>query len=108
MKSQPIIDKIVEKLQTIDASNRTTFLIFQFNFNASDGSLLKSFVLDLKDLKMYEGTAATPDSEITIGDEEFFMWATQQITYDELKANDKVQINGNLEAVMKLMDKFHK
>lgn len=108
MKSQPIIDKIVAKLETIDASKRTTFLIFQFNFNNADGSLLKSFVLDLKELKMYEGTANSPDSEISVGDEEFFLWATNQITYDELKSNDKVKITGNLEAVMKLMEKFHK
>lgn len=42
MKSDEIIEKMRNKLQQSDPSNRTVVNIFQFHFTDSEGNLIKS------------------------------------------------------------------
>ncbi|XP_005181351.4 uncharacterized protein LOC101900543 isoform X1 [Musca domestica] len=106
MKSDEIIDKMRNKLQESDPSNRSVTNVFQFHFTDSDGNLIKSMVFDFKELNIYEGTCTDADAEITVSDENFYLVGSKETTFDDLLANNNVKIDGDAEAFNKLKEKF--
>ncbi|XP_037948803.1 uncharacterized protein LOC119680181 [Teleopsis dalmanni] len=106
MKSDQIIEKIRNKLQESNPENRSVMKIFQFNFTDEHGKLIKSVVFDFKDLNIYEGSTKEHDGEITVADDDFYMVGSKQTTFDELLAKNKAQIQGDTEAINKMLEKF--
>ncbi|XP_023158564.1 uncharacterized protein LOC101450407 [Ceratitis capitata] len=106
MKSEPIIEKIRNKLKDSDPDRRTVLSVFQFNFTDADGKLIKSTVFDFKDLNIYDGTTDASDAEITISDEDFYLVGTKEITFDKLLAEKKVLVKGDMTAIDKILAKF--
>ncbi|XP_055852892.1 uncharacterized protein LOC129916783 [Episyrphus balteatus] len=107
MNSQVIIEKIVEKMKAVDPSKRTIFVIYQINFTKADGTPSKSFVLDLKDLKIYEGKVDNADGELTVVDEDFYALASKKISFDDFVASGKAKMSGDLSALKTLVEKFY-
>ncbi|XP_073816551.1 eucalyptus isoform X2 [Musca autumnalis] len=101
MKSDEIIDKMRNKLQESDPSNRSVTNVFQFHFTDSDGNLIKSM-----ELNIYEGTSSETDAEITVSDDNFYLVGSKETTFDDLLANNNVKIDGDAEAFNKLKEKF--
>lgn len=58
-------------------------------------------VVDLKDLKVYEGVADNADATIISDLATFTQLVTKQITMEEAKAQGKVSIEGNIDLVLK-------
>ncbi|XP_055852891.1 non-specific lipid-transfer protein-like 1 [Episyrphus balteatus] len=107
MNSQVIIEKIMEKMQAVDPAERTIFVIYQFHFTKADGTPSKSFVFDLKDLKIYEGTTDKADGEVTIIDEDFYALVSKKMSLDEYIASGKAKMSGNVSDLKKLVEKYH-
>ncbi|XP_017037857.1 uncharacterized protein euc isoform X2 [Drosophila kikkawai] len=101
MKSDEIIEKIRNKLKESDPARRTVVNTFQFNFTDSDGNLIKSMALDI-----YEGCASSADGQVTISDEDFYLVGTKQKTFQEILQQDKAKIDGDEEAINKMLEKF--
>ncbi|TMW54041.1 hypothetical protein DOY81_000827, partial [Sarcophaga bullata] len=106
MQSEEIIAKIRNKLNESDPEKRTVMNIFQFHFTDSEGNLIQSMVFDFKELNIYDGKHSEPDAEVTISDENFFLVGTKQTTFDDLLADNKVQVEGDKEAFNKLIEKI--
>ncbi|EDW83227.1 uncharacterized protein Dwil_GK22434, isoform A [Drosophila willistoni] len=106
MKSDEIIEKIRNKLKESDPARRTVVNTFQFNFTDVDGQLIKSVVFDFKALDIYEGNTASADGRVTISDEDFYLVGTKQKTFDEIIKSERAQIDGDTEAISKIMEKF--
>ncbi|XP_036672664.3 uncharacterized protein euc isoform X2 [Drosophila suzukii] len=101
MKSDEIIEKIRRKLKESDPARRTVVNTFQFNFTDADGNLIKSMALDI-----YEGSAASADAQVTISDEDFYLVGTKQKTFQEVLQQEKAKIDGDEEAINKMLEKF--
>ncbi|XP_017085090.1 uncharacterized protein LOC108117251 isoform X2 [Drosophila eugracilis] len=101
MKSDEIIEKIRSKLKESDPARRTVVNTFQFNFTDADGNLIKSMALDI-----YEGNASGADAQVTISDEDFYLVGTKQKTFQEVLEQEKAQIDGDEEAINKMLEKF--
>ncbi|XP_055377825.1 uncharacterized protein LOC129609737 isoform X1 [Condylostylus longicornis] len=106
MKSDSILERIQLKLNESDPSNRTLTNIFIFHFKDADGNFIKSVVLDLKNLKVFDGSIENPDVEINVSDDDFYLVGTKQISFDNLIETGKVQVNGNQTAFQKMLEKF--
>ncbi|XP_032596523.1 uncharacterized protein LOC6568291 isoform X1 [Drosophila grimshawi] len=106
MKSDEIIEKIRNKLKESDPGKRTVVNTFQFNFTDSDGILIKSMVFDFKALDIYEGKAPDADGRVTIADEDFYLVGTKQKTFEQILEQDRAKIDGDAEAINKMLDKF--
>ncbi|XP_034131241.1 uncharacterized protein LOC117585712 isoform X2 [Drosophila guanche] len=101
MKSDQIIDKIRNKLKESDPGRRTVVNTFQFNFTDADGKLIKSMALNI-----YEGSADSADGQVTISDEDFYLVGTKQKTFQEILQQDKATIEGDEQAINKMLEKF--
>ncbi|KAH8280068.1 hypothetical protein KR018_004523 [Drosophila ironensis] len=106
MKSDEIIEKIRSRLKQSDPARRTVVNTFQFNFTDADGKLIKSMVFDFKALDIYEGSASGADGQVTISDEDFYLVGTKQKTFQEILQQDKAKIDGDEEAINKMLEKF--
>lgn len=124
MKSDEIIEKIRNKLKESDPDKRTVVNTFQFNFTDADGNLIKSMgefmpstlfalladhltiVFDFKALDIYEGKAPDADGRVTIADEDFYLVGTKQTTFESILQQEKAQVDGNTEAINKMLEKF--
>ncbi|KAH8375869.1 hypothetical protein KR200_004870 [Drosophila serrata] len=106
MKSDEIIEKIRNKLKESDPSRRTVVNTFQFNFTDSDGNLIKSMVFDFKALDIYEGCTSNADGQVTISDDDFYLVGTKQKTFQEILQQEKAKIDGDEEAINKMLEKF--
>lgn len=58
-------------------------------------------MIDLKDLKVYEGVADNADATITTDLATFALMLKKEITMDEAKAQGKATVEGNLELIQK-------
>ncbi|XP_017493967.1 PREDICTED: uncharacterized protein LOC108382085 isoform X1 [Rhagoletis zephyria] len=106
MKSEPIIEKIRNKLKDSNPDRRTVLSVFQFNITDTDGKLIKSVVFDFKDLNIYEGTTDAADAEVIISDEDFYLVGTKQTTFDVLLAENRAVVKGDAKAIDKILGKF--
>ncbi|KAH8312717.1 hypothetical protein KR215_010347 [Drosophila sulfurigaster] len=106
MKSDEIIEKIRNKLKDSDPSKRTVVNTFQFNFTDTEGQLIKSMVFDFKALDIYEGKAPDADGSVTIADEDFYLVGTKQTTFDKILEQEKAKVDGDTDAINKMLEKF--
>lgn len=63
--------------------------------------------LDLKDLKIYEGTTDKADGEVTIVDEDFYALVTKKMSLDDYISSGKAKLSGNTSALKELIEKYH-
>jgi hypothetical protein len=65
MKCDAVIDRVKARVAAVDPNGpRKLVGIFQFNIECADG--MKPWVVDLKDLKVYEGTIDGADVTVEV------------------------------------------
>lgn len=100
MKCDAVIDKIKARVAAIDKANQKVVGVFQLNIKAADG--VHTWVVDLKDLKVYEGTAANADGTIAISDEDFIAVGTKQVSVADAAAKGVAEVSGDKALVAQL------
>lgn len=63
-------------------------------------------VFDFKALEIYEGKATDADGKITIADEDFYLVGTKQMTFEQILQQEKAKLEGDAEAINKMLEKF--
>lgn len=93
-----IFKKIEARLLKIDASERKVEHVFKFIITDDSGATLKTWLLDLKQVKVYE---ATSDAEVTLKMKEATMISicTGQIESSKAMADGLIDVEGNLELI---------
>lgn len=104
MKSQAIINKIIERVAAIDpSSDRTVLGVFEYKIKTDDG--VYKFYMDLKNLKTGESTSEKIDVTIETTDDDFVFVSTQKLNAKDAIAQGKMTVTGNMELAEKLFAK---
>lgn len=100
--SGELFKRIQERLTKIDASKRTVLHVYKFILTDDSGATVKSWILDLKNVKLYE--SATDEGECTLKMKESTMVAICTGQMDSTKAlnDDLIDVDGNLELLQLL------
>lgn len=91
-----VFKKIEERLAKIDKSDRKVLHTYKFILTDDAGSVVKTWILDLKDVKIYEGTV---DAEITLkmNQATIISIVTGQLDSTAALNQDLIDVEGNLE-----------
>lgn len=104
MKCDAVIDKIKARVAAVDPNNRKVVGVFQLNIKAADG--VHAWVVDLKDLKVYEGTVGNACATIAISDEDFIAVGSKQISVADAQAQGKAEITGDKALAAQLFEQI--
>lgn len=103
MKCDAVIEKIKARVAAVDPSGERKVLgVFQLNIKAADGT--HNWIVDLKNLKVSEGTASSPDTTLNISDEDFILLGTKQMSVKDGAAAGKIEIIGDKALASALME----
>ncbi|GAB0096511.1 sterol carrier protein-2 [Sergentomyia squamirostris] len=100
-KSDAVFEKIKLRLTKIDPANRQVENMYKFNITVG-GKVAKTWVLDLKNVKLFEGDSPDVECTVTVSDEDFFAMGSGTLTAKDAMAQDKLDVDGNIELVFKL------
>lgn len=102
VKSDEIFKKIEARLAQIDPANRTVLHVFKFVITDDSGKVLKTWILDLKAVKLYESATDAAEVTLTLSDSTFTDICTKKL--DSIKAlnDDLVAVEGNMELIFLL------
>lgn len=91
-----IFKKIEGRLAKIDPAERKVLHTYKFVFTDDAGAVVKTWILDLKDVKLYEGTVET---EITLKMNQSTMIkiCTGELDSTAALNQDLIDADGNLE-----------
>lgn len=105
MRSDAIIEGMKTRIAGVDPNGpRTIFGIFQLNITTTDK--IHSWIIDLKNLKVSEGTASAPDATITVFDDDLVLLCTKKLTVDDAFASGKLKIAGDTALANALLSKM--
>lgn len=101
--SEEVFKKIEARLLKIDPNDRKVLHVFKFTITDESGTALKSWILDLKEVKVYEAKNNEP-GEVTLTMKDSTMVAITNGTLDSTKAlnDDMIDVDGNLELIQLL------
>ncbi|KAG5678458.1 hypothetical protein PVAND_008130 [Polypedilum vanderplanki] len=104
LRSDEAFKKIEARLLTVDPNNRKVVHVFKFKVK-KDGAVVKTVMLDLVKVKLYEGDDAA-ECTIILDDELLADIVEKKI--DAMKAlnEDKIEVEGNLELLYVLKDQL--
>jgi SCP-2 sterol transfer family len=96
-----IFAKIEARLAKIDPADRKVLHVYKFVFTDDSGAVVKTWILDLKAVKLYEGTT---DGEITLKMNQSTMISICTGALDSTAAlnQDLIDVDGNLELLQLL------
>ncbi|XP_058467750.1 SCP2 sterol-binding domain-containing protein 1-like [Malaya genurostris] len=100
LKSDEVFAKIAKRLEKVDPSNRQVEHVYKFNIT-KDGKVVKSWILDLKNVKVYESSAEA-EATLTMDDEIMFSIGTGALPAKEAMAQDKMEVDGQVELIFLL------
>jgi putative sterol carrier protein len=91
-----IFKKIEDRLSKIDKSDRKVLHTYKFILTDDSGAVQKTWILDLKDVKIYEGTV---DAEITLkmNQSTIIDIVTGKLDSTAALNQDMIDVEGNLE-----------
>lgn len=96
--SDEIFKKIEARLMKIDAADRKVLHVFKFVITDDNGAVLKTWLLDLKEVKVYESTGPA-EVTLTMRDSTMVAICTGQLDSTKALNDDLIDIDGNLELV---------
>lgn len=101
VKSDEVIEKIKSRLAKIDPNDRKVLHVFKFIITDDNGATLKTWILDLKEVKIYESNI---EAECTLKMKDSTMFDICTGAMDSTKAlNDElIDVEGNLELILLL------
>ncbi|XP_058813824.1 uncharacterized protein LOC131677798 [Topomyia yanbarensis] len=100
LKSDEVFAKIAKRLESIDPNNRTIEHVYKFKITKS-GKVVKSWILDLKNVKLYESEDAA-EATLTMEDDIMFSIGTGALPAKEAMAQDKMEVEGQVELIFLL------
>ncbi|XP_052888752.1 uncharacterized protein LOC128297192 [Anopheles moucheti] len=100
LKSDPVFERIAKRLETIDPNNRQVQQIYKFRIQ-QNGKVVKTWVLDLKAVKLTEGDGAA-EATLTMEDDIMFALGTGAMPAKEALAQDKLDVEGQVELIFLL------
>lgn len=105
MKCDAVIEKIKARVAAIDSAGpRKVLGVFQLNIKAADGT--HNWIVDLKQLTVTEGTTGSADVTLNIGDEDFILVGTKQVSVEDAAAQGKIEIIGDKALASSLFDQI--
>lgn len=95
--SDAVFARIAERLTKIDKNDRKVENVYKFILTDDSGAVIKTWILDLKQVKLYE--SQTADAECTLKLKESVMIDICDGKLDSMKAlnDDLIDVDGNLE-----------
>lgn len=94
MKSSAIFEEMKTRVEAVDPNGpRTVIGIFQYNITAADG--VHNWIVDLKNLKVSEGTTPSPDVTMSASDDDFALVVTKEVSVADAIASGKLKIEGD-------------
>uniref|UniRef100_A0A1L8DZ90 Putative sterol carrier protein 2 n=1 Tax=Nyssomyia neivai TaxID=330878 RepID=A0A1L8DZ90_9DIPT len=100
-KSDAVFEKIKLRIEKIDPANRQVENIYKWNITVG-GKVAKTWVLDLKNVKLYVGDSPDVECTITVSDDDMYALGTGGLTAKDALAQDKLDVDGNIELALKL------
>ncbi|XP_050071601.1 uncharacterized protein LOC126559480 [Anopheles maculipalpis] len=100
LKSDAVFERIAKRLETIDPSNRQVQQIYKFRIQ-QNGTVVKTWVLDLKAVKLTESDGAA-EATLTMEDDIMFALGTGAMPAKEALAQDKLDVEGQVELIFLL------
>jgi putative sterol carrier protein len=95
-KSDEVFAKVAVRLTKVDPSKQKLFNTFKFTITDDGGSVLKTWFLDLKALKLTEGTGAA-ECTLTVTDQVMFDIGAGTIQIKDAIVQGKVKVDGSVE-----------
>ncbi|XP_058115774.1 peroxisomal multifunctional enzyme type 2-like [Anopheles ziemanni] len=100
LKSDAVFERIAKRLETIDPNNRQVQQIYKFRIQ-QNGTVVKSWVLDLKAVKLTESDGPA-EATLTMEDDIMFALGTGAMPAKEALAQDKLDVEGQVELIFLL------
>ena len=99
VQSDEVFKKIEARLTKIDPTDRKVLHVFKFVITDDSGTVLKTWILDLKQVKLYE--SSTDEAEVTLKLSDSTMVDITTGKLDSTKAlnDDLIDVEGNLELI---------
>jgi putative sterol carrier protein len=104
LRSDEAFKKIEARLATVDPNNRKVVHVFKFKIK-KDGAVVKTMMLDLVNVKVYEGDDAA-ECTIIIDDDLLADIVAKKIDAMQALNEDRVEVEGNLELLYVLKDQL--
>ncbi|EAA08376.4 peroxisomal multifunctional enzyme type 2-like [Anopheles arabiensis] len=100
LKSDPVFERIAKRLESIDPNNRQVQQVYKFRIQ-QNGTVVKTWVLDLKAVKLTEGDGPA-EATLTMEDDIMFALGTGAMPAKEALAQDKLDVEGQVELIFLL------
>uniref|UniRef100_A0A182JWR3 SCP2 domain-containing protein n=1 Tax=Anopheles christyi TaxID=43041 RepID=A0A182JWR3_9DIPT len=100
LKSDSVFERIAKRLETIDPNNRQVQQVYKFRIQ-QNGTVVKTWVLDLKAVKLTEGDSPA-EATLTMEDDIMFALGTGAMPAKEALAQDKLDVEGQVELIFLL------
>lgn len=103
-KSDEVFKRIEARLTTIDPNDRKLVHIFKFILLNDDDSVLTTWILDLKDVKIFKCETGETEAEVTLKMKESLIIDIVAGKIDSTEALNKelIDVEGNLELIFLL------
>jgi len=95
-QSDEVFARIAKRMETIDPANRKVLHIYKFIITDNSGTVLKRWILDLKNVKLYESDDAA-ECTLTLTDELMVGIGNKTTNAKEALNADKIGVEGELE-----------
>ncbi|CAO1321646.1 unnamed protein product [Diamesa hyperborea] len=96
-KSDEVFAKIETRLTKVDAGDRKVQHVYKFKITV-DGAVAKTWMLDLKSVKLYAGDDSA-ECTLVLSDETMFQIGTGAIDAKKALNDDLIDIEGNMELI---------
>lgn len=103
--SDEVFKRIATRLEKIDPANRTLLHVYRFIMTDDAGATLKTWILDLKAVKLYESTTEEGECTLKMKDSTMVSICTGQIQAIRALNDDLIDVEGNLE-LLHLLEPF--
>ncbi|XP_059610851.1 non-specific lipid-transfer protein-like 1 isoform X2 [Phlebotomus argentipes] len=100
-KSDEVFEKIKVRITKIDPANRQVEHVYKFNIT-KDGKVAKTWILDLKNVKLFPGDSPDVECTLTMSDDDFYAMGTGSLPAKDALAQDKLDVDGDIELALKL------
>jgi putative sterol carrier protein len=98
VQTDEIIKKIEARLAKIDPNDRKVLHTYKFILTDDAGTVVRTWILDLKNVKVYQGTDAA-ECTLTMKDSVFFQICTGALDSTKALNDDLIDVDGNLELI---------
>lgn len=106
VKSEEFFEKLEARLAAIDPNNRKILHVYKFIITDETGKVLKSWILDLIQVKVYESTTDEAEVTLTLNDSILDDITTKKIVLAKALEDGLAKVEGNGELLTLLKEHF--